>query len=292
MNQRTVSVPTIGDRPEDFDRLFGLWQQVNGDCLDVRFNFSGCRFIRHNGVAFIGGLARLIQNRAGKCFFDLATLGKNARDNLERIGFLDAFGSQTSHVIGHTIPYREDSKPDPDSIVAYLKTAWIGRGWVKVSPLLRDAIVGRMWEIYANAFEHGQSSIGVLTCGRHYPRHKELSLTVVDFGVGIPSNVRIFLQTPAMPAKQTLEWAFRRGTTTKANGVGCGLGLDLLKEFVRVNEGRLEVFSHEGYALIDKDQETYHNRDFFFEGTLLNITLRCDESYYRFASEAPPEPLF
>jgi hypothetical protein len=89
-----------------------------------------------------------------------------------------------------------------------------------------------------------------------------------------------------------LKWAFQPGTTTNPNGVGRGLGLDLLKEFVKINKGRFEVFSHDGYVLIDETQEAYWNRQTFFEGTLVNITLRCDESYYRLASEAVDEPLF
>ena len=67
--------------------------------------------------------------------------------------------------------------------------------------------------------------------------------------------------------------------------------LDLLKEFVKINKEKLEIFSHEGYALIDETQEIFMNRR-TFEGTLVNISFRCDKSYYHFASEVPEEPLF
>lgn len=264
MTQRTVSVPTIGDKPEDFDRLFGLWQQVNGDFLDVRFEFMGCKALRHNAIAFLGGLARLIEQRSGRYDFAWNTMSQKVHDSLLRTGFIDVFETPTDHDVGHAIPYREDRTPDPGGIIRYLKSMWIGRDLVHVSPLLQDAMAGTVWEIYANALEHGHSAVGIITCGQHYPRQKRLSLTVVDFGVGIPSNVRMFEHEPALPAKAALLWAFKRGNTTKANGIGRGLGLDLLKDFVRVNQGRLEVFSHEGYAVIDKDQETYHNRDILF----------------------------
>jgi len=65
-----------------------------------------------------------------------------------------------------------------------------------------------------------------------------------------------------------------------------------LKAFVKLNKGKLEIFSHEGYALIDENQEIYLNREAFFEGTLVNITFRCDESYYRLTSEATNDTLF
>lgn len=89
-----------------------------------------------------------------------------------------------------------------------------------------------------------------------------------------------------------LKWAFQRGTTTKPNGTSRGMGLDLLKEFVKINKGKLEIFSHEGYAIIDSKREEFLNRSTFFEGTLANITFICDESYYHLASEALGAPLF
>ena len=74
----------------------------------------------------------------------------------------------------------------------YLKVKWLRQGWVHVVNYCKAAIAGSVWEIYTNAFEHAQSPIGVFSCGQHYPRRKELQLTVADFGVGIPSTVRLF----------------------------------------------------------------------------------------------------
>ena len=292
-----LNVTTINDELSDFDRLFALWNQVNDDFLDVTFDFSRCGFLRQNAVAFLGGLARLIESRFGNVIFDWNTLRNNIRGNLEQNGFLSTFRHTGGPWTGNSIPYREDPSQDAENIMDYLKTKWLGRGWVHVSDLLRDAIVGRVWEIYANAFEHGQSSIGIFSCGQHYPRYHELKLTVVDFGVGIPSNVRYYFKDDprfqSLNAASCLKWAFQRGTTTRPNGTSRGMGLDLLKDFVKINKGKLEIFSHEGYALIDEAQEIFTNRQTFFEGTLANITLRCDESlYYQFASEVTDKPLF
>lgn len=290
----TLSIPTINDyTTADFDVLFNLWNQVNNDNLDVIFEFSQCNFLRHNAVAFLGGLARLIEERTGKVTFDWSTLKNNwVRTNLAQNGFMAAFGHSSGPWSGNSIPYREDLRQDKAVLVDYLKTNWLGRGWVHVSERLRDEIVGRVWEIYANAFEHGQSPIGIFSCGQHYKQLHELKLTVVDFGVGIPSNVRIYASNPNISADIALRWAFQRGTTTKPNGTSRGMGLDLLKEFVKLNKGKLEIFSHEGYAIIDSNQEQFVNRTTFFEGTLVNITFVCDESYYHFAKEVVEEPLF
>lgn len=178
----------------------------------------------------------------------------------------------------------------------YLTYNWIGKGWVHVSDKLRDAISERMWEIYDNAFEHSGTQIGVFSCGQHFPSQDELVLSVVDFGVGIPAKVRIFAgidpRSKDLPAHACLRWAFTRGKSTSQEGVARGLGLDLLKEFVRVNQGKLEVYSNEGYALIDKDGERFTNRTASFEGTVFHITLRCDENLYRFTAETNANTLF
>jgi hypothetical protein len=54
----------------------------------------------------------------------------------------------------------------------------------------------------------------------------------------------------------------------------------------------MEIFSHEGHALVTKDQTAFTARPVHFEGTLVNVALRCDERYYHLKSEHPPGELF
>jgi len=290
MTQKVIQITRINDERTDFATLFSIWNQANDYFENIRFDFSGCDFLRPNAVAFLGGLARLIESRLGRVVFDWDTLRNNAvKTNLCQNGFAGAFNYPSPGWTGNSIPYREDRSRDVNGIMDYLELSWLGRGWVHVSRRLRDAIVGHMWEIYNNAFEHSESEIGVFSCGQHFSTLNKLVLSVVDFGQGIPAKVRNFLSSDPRAEQLTaagcLRWAFQRGTTTKPKEELGGLGLDLLKEFVRINQGKLEVYSNEGYALIDKDGERFTNRTISFEGTVFHITLRCDENLYRFADE-------
>jgi len=67
--RKTLPVLTFNDDLADFQSLFWLWSEVDDDCLDVTFDFSYCRFLRQNAVAFLGGLARLIEDRGGRVVF-------------------------------------------------------------------------------------------------------------------------------------------------------------------------------------------------------------------------------
>lgn len=293
MTQKIIQIPTLNDRPEDFQQLFEMSNQVNGLFEDVRFDFTNCRFLRSNAVAFLGGLARLIESLGGSVFFDWDTLRSNAvRANLCQNGFAGNFGYNATAWDGHSIPYREEKTPDMNEIMDYLTYRWIGK-WVNVTDRLRDAISGRMWEIYSNAFEHSDTEVGVFTCGQHFRHYNDLILTVVDFGHGIPANVKAFLsqyvdeaRVSKLSGADCMKWAFERGNTTCMGGVARGLGLDLLKDFVRINQGKLEVYSNDGYAIIDKEGERFDNCYISFKGTVVHITLRCDEKLYRFCDEA------
>lgn len=303
-----LQIPTINDKPSDFDKLFELWGIVQGCSSNVTFDFSRCEFLRPNAVAFLGGLARLVEHRNRCAEFDWDTArdmaGETAHDRkilaiLKQNGFAGTFGYiRTLRGPGSSIPYREDrtyAAKVKNDIINYLKFNWLGTGWVRVTSRLRDAIVGRVWEIYDNAFLHSKSSIGVFSCGQYFWQMGVLKLAVVDFGLGIPANVKeYFKDRPSvdqLDAALCLKWAFRERTST-IEGVGRGNGLSLLKEFVNINHGTLEVYSENGYALITNQKEQYSNRASFFEGTLVNITLRCDKKYYRLVDEGPSGPLF
>ncbi|MBU1398218.1 MAG: ATP-binding protein [Proteobacteria bacterium] len=294
MAQKVIQIPRLNDGASDFSELFSIWSQVNDYFEDVRFDFSGCHFLRPNAVAFLGGLARLIESRMGTVIFDWGTLHNFAvMTNLSQNGFAGYFGHPSSGWDGNSIPYRENKTLDMNGIMDYLTYNWIGKGWVHVSNRLRDVIAGKMWEIYNNAFEHSGTAIGVFSCGQHFPHNNTILLSVVDFGQGIPAKIRTFVgrdpRAQDLPAAACLRWAFTRGKSTSTEGVARGIGLDLLKEFIRINQGKLEVYSNEGYAIIDKDGERYENLDISFEGTVVHITLRRDENLYQLSddSEAP-----
>jgi hypothetical protein len=287
-----ILVPTVSEELGNYNRLFGMWRKVNDAENRIVFDFSQCSFLGQNGVAFLGGLARLFERRGGEVGFDWDSLRSNVRMNLAQNGFVASFDGGVEPWAGNSIPYREDPTLDKDGLVDYLANRWLGRDWVHMSDGLRYAVAGKVCEIYVNAFEHSNSRIGVFSCGQHYPNMKMVRLTAVDFGVGIPGNVRLFADDQNIQASSAMKWAFQRGTTTRPGSSGGGVGLDLLKELVTLNKGALQVFSHEGYAVLLSQSERYAARLQYFEGTLVTITLRCDEKYYRLMNEGTDQPLF
>jgi hypothetical protein len=276
-----LKVPTLNDSARDFQSLFELWRVVQHcESPIVCFDFSDCQFLRQNAVAFLGGLFRLLEARGGIPKIEWGTMQDDIRMNLCQNGFSAAFSNDSGGWQGNSIPYRQDCEHNVEAITNYLDEHWLGRDWVSVDVGLKDEIVSTMAELYDNAFTHGSSPIGVFTCGQRFPRLNELKLTVIDFGIGIPANVRRYRGEPFMRAEDTIEWAFKAGNTTRETLLPGGIGLDTLKTFVKEKQGKIEIYSHDGFAIIDQHQERYNTIGTFFQGTLINITVKCDPISY------------
>jgi hypothetical protein len=288
---KVIQVPSLGDKMTDFKALFLMAKEVVSTNENIFFDFYQCNELRPNAVALLGGIARLAESKGKKACFSWDSLQDGPRAVLYQNGFAQAFGHLQTLPLQDAIPYREDRFMKPDPILDYLSDSWLSRGWVHVSRGLRDAIVGKMWEIYNNAFDHSQTSIGVFSCGEHI--QDDLILTVVDFGSGIPAKVRNFLRSDPrsgqLESASCLRWAFQPGNSTCVEGIPRGLGLDLLKNFVELNRGKLEVYSNDGYVRIDEQGVRYDSQSIPFEGTVVHITLRCDKKLYRLGHEVDPE---
>jgi hypothetical protein len=285
----------IQDNDAGFEYLCGVANKLKESWRGV-IDFTHCAFLMQNGLAVLGGLACLAADLGGSLEFEWSTLQRPVRQMLARNNFMHFFsGSHSLPIHAKTaVPFRRDTTPDQVSLIRYLSEGWVTGARVKLSEPLKHQIVGKTWEIYANAFEHGKSRSGVFSCGQHYPQKQELKLTVVDFGIGIPMNVRRHTKRPHMSGAEALDWAFKRGNSSNAEKVGIarGLGLDLLRSFVKVNRGSIEILSYDGYARASEDINFRTSR-FTFPGTIVNITFSCDESYYRLASEIDSSrPLF
>jgi hypothetical protein len=288
-----VHIPTLTDSRDDFEILFGIARRVSVFYeKDIILDFSNCESLMQNAVSVIGGLVKLAENHGNQIDIAWPTVRKSVARDLARNGLMQFLGKPAAKIRTTAVPFRHDIRLVEDDLVSYLYDSWIGTGRVNLSDALKGAIVGKACEIYINAFDHGHSPVGVFTSGEHYSAKKLLKLCVVDFGIGIPDNVRGHLKDPKKSGAESMQWAFKKGNSTKKNErIARGLGLDILREFVKVNNGIMEIYSHDGQAIIDR-AENFSSRAAIFPGTLVNITVSCDESFYRFASEATGKPLF
>jgi hypothetical protein len=245
--------------------------------------------LRPQAVAFLGGLARLIEHRGGTFHFLWGTLKPAIWACLAQNGFMQAFGGPQCPWQGTAVPYLSHPVADPAAFDAYARHHWLGRGWIAASTDLLSEVVGYVGEIYVNAFEHASSAIGVHVCGQFFPKLGILSLTLVDFGVGIPANVRRFHgETGAGPwqdGARCLEWAFGRGHSTRSGEISGGLGLDTLREFVFDSQGSMEIYSHESRAILRKDHTDYTICADYFTGTMISIRIRSNPRYYTLGSD-------
>jgi hypothetical protein len=290
LHEHVVNVPSLNEKVGDFEWLFGAIAEIDAALssrpgLRIIFDFSSCSFLQQNAVILLGGIARTAEQRGGQVVFRWDTLQSDVCKNLQKNGFLAAFGHPRQGGRGSTISYREHRIVEKTSVLNYLQTEWLRRGWVNMTESVQNAVAGNIWEIYANAFEHARSPIGVLSCGQYYPRMRSVKFTVADFGIGIPGNVRNHFGN-RINAARALEWAFQRGTSTqRSTNIPRGLGLSTVRDLIRANNGRLELFSNEGHMVIHGSQEEYDSQKHSFNGTILTIELHCDSLLYCFANE-------
>jgi len=282
-----LAVPTITSKT-DFANLVAIRNGIPRGARII-LDFSACGRLSLNAILFLGGLVALVRTEGGSIRMLETTLKPKMKEILATNGMLAHLGSRSAGATTGELPFERYDSSDESKVIDYLERRWLGSGAVQLSPNLQNAIVGNVWEVYANVFEHSESPIGVVHSGSLDRRGHKLLLSVMDLGIGIPESVQRFWPHRTIHPGSALRWAFTDGTSTKAEAVGYsrGLGLHTLKEFIRVNRGYLEVFSNYGYAKITTERETYRRSQFNFPGTLMHINLSADERFYCFAEELP-----
>lgn len=287
-NPRLIPIqipPTINDSQNDFKWLFNTWQLLQNEieaatayshpALVIQLDFSNCRFLRPNAVAFLGGIVESLQQQGLLVSVKPNSLKPSIRKILIENDFLTIFGEETVTWSGNSVPYRHFADAEQtEGIIEYLDHQWLSRKIIGLDQDYKDDIIHNTLEIYANAFEHSLSDFGVFSCGQFFPNMKQLNLTVIDFGAGIPEKVQGFVKDIIVTSPEALKWCFESGTSTRKEHVPGGDGLNSLKNFVQESQGIIEVYSHNGYAHISNYQETYEAINTFFRGTLINISVK------------------
>jgi hypothetical protein len=280
MEKTIIKIPRLNDRRHDFHSIYKILDTSLIATGEIHFDLSGCDFLKHNAVSFLTGLILLLHSRNRTVYLDPRKIQPKVFENLRQNGFLELFGGALAARSTNSVPVRHFlGLNEEEKIVDYLINRWIKKGWLSVGKDLSGTIVGNIWEIFANSFEHSNCAVGLIVCGQHYPTKRQLGLSMIDFGVGIPVRVRKFLDSPALSAAECLSWAIKSGNSTRIGSPG-GLGLDMLKDFIRLNNGELSVYSGDGFfRWFGYDQE-FGTMPSYFRGTMVNVMLRCDGMHY------------
>lgn len=258
----------------------------------VVLDFNHGSWFEANLCAAIGAvLYNLIGNNNTYEFRNLSNLVQSI---LEKNLFLLNFqGGHSEDKYSTTIKFRKFNINAESDFVQYLDRELLSQPDLpNMTPLLKTKINRSIFEIYSNAYIHGGCN-SVYTCGQYYPNRKVLDFTMADLGSTIRSNVRRFLKNSNMSGSETISWAVEEGHTTKTGSHPGGLGLSLIREFLKLNEGKIQIVSSNGYWEEKKGTIIVNDFKNSFVGTIVNLEFNIDDKKsYALKEELNPQDIF
>lgn len=204
---------------------------------------------------------------------------------LKKNGFLANYGYENHPDTNNTtIKYLKLKPTESRYFNSYVMEELLSRSDLPImTDGLKKKIAESIYEIFVNAQMHSSTDY-IYTCGQFFPNKHTIEFTIVDMGLGFKKIINERFNC-SLSAIQAIRWALVDGNTTKKDVSG-GLGLALLKEFVKLNKGRFQIVSDDGFYELS-DKENVNTLSSPFPGTIVNMKFKTDDvNSYRLSSEA------
>ncbi|MDR1462377.1 MAG: ATP-binding protein [Azoarcus sp.] len=280
-----LDVGDIESTLKGYERLAQFAAKM-GDCAfeKICLDFSACDWFDANMSAPLG----VVLAHATDGFNDISIkdMHKGTEEILARNGFLTSYGyAPRKDNFGTTIPYRRLNADDERYFTTYVSQHLKRQKIPAMTEALSRRFKGSIMEVFINAAAHSETELGIFACGQYFPKKERLDFSIADAGIGIRKKIAKELGLK-MNSDKAIEWALRKGNTVRKGKIPGGLGLKLLKEFVTLNEGRLQIISDRGYWEMNGRKETLTRMGCSFPGTVVNIEINtADTKSYRLLSE-------
>lgn len=268
------------------------WNMSNNE---IGLNFSDTILFKENLCSPLGALIAGLKKRKNKIKF--IGLKENIAAVFKNNGFLKLVSPQSKiphSTLFSTIEFKKFSLKDTLNFQEYINDHLIAiEHFPHISELLKKKINKSIWEIFNNAHTHGKCEY-VYTCGQYSTDEMKLFFTISDMGITIRKNVNDYFKSGNdLSGKDAILWAVEEGNTTKKGGIPGGLGLSLIREFLMLNEGGMQIISSNGYWEEKNGRifvNTFKNR---FLGTIVNFEFNLsDKKSYILSSEIDPKNVF
>lgn len=286
-------IPDIRNNQSGYEKiaLFHLaTRELFADSLEL--SFEKCSFFEANMSAPLAAVLVQVANELNHV--QIVKVPKPLKNVLCRNEFLGFYGYECLPDDKQTTtPFRRMRLKDAGLFAEYLEQNYRGRGLPAMTPRLTKALRQSIFEIYQNAVMHSESATGIYVCGQLYPLKHRLDFTLADAGIGFRTNVRRYYKQDNIDAMNAIRWAMQEGSTTKTGSQPGGMGLKFIKEFVRLNKGKLQIVSSDGFYEFSQGKNTFSALSTDFPGTVVNLEVNtADQQSYRLSSEIDARDIF
>lgn len=213
---------------------------------------------------------------------------------LSKNGFLSHYGrEEIPDRWGTTIPYRRFDVKDDRYFADYIENELIHRAEMPImSPGLLKKFRESIFEIFSNAVLHSRTDLGIFSCGQFYLARQRLDFSVTDLGVGMRQNIQDHTGL-ILSAEAAIQWTTEGRNTTKNGPVPGGLGLKLLREFIDLNGGCIQIVSDAGYWRRENRETITRPLSYPFPGTVVTVEINtADTNSYKLVSEPATTDIF
>lgn len=248
IGEYTLQMPTLNSDLAGYIYLADLQNDIKKatDLKQLSVLFFKRDFIEGNLFAVLGAILPnypKIYFSFKKKFWGLYSIERL----LQRNGFLNYYGENHTHDCNDTtIQYKIFKKYDRLSFAKYILTDVFKVGaFPRMSDPAKKKIQTGLLEIFDNSITHGQTD-KVFICGQYYPNKGLLKFTLVDLGITIKNNI-FYCMGIKFSGPESISWATSDANTTRRGNTPGGLGLKILRKFLKMNGGSLQIVSNDGF---------------------------------------------
>jgi hypothetical protein len=288
-----IRLPQIRHNIDGFEALVWLSAETK-ECLfdDIEIDMTRTSWFDADMCAPFGAILYRIGDRMNE--IKLTNIPKDVTRILSKNGFLSNYGRETlPDTWGTTIPYRRFEAKDDRYFAGYIEDEFVQRSEMpRMSRGLLKKFRESVFEIFSNSVIHSQTRLGIFSCGQYFPKRNRLDFSVADLGIGIRDNVLKHAGLN-LNAADAIAWATDGQNTTRRGNIPGGLGLKLLKEFITLNAGRIQIVSDSGYWALEHGKVITKEMLCEFSGTVVNIEIdTADKRSYKLSSEISEKDIF
>ena len=286
-------LPTVRSNFKGYERL----GQLASSTRDLEFDelildMSRVNFFDANMAAPLGAILARVADEFNSV--EIVEVPSRVKEILQKNRFLTRYRYEPLHDVYRTVmPFRRLRLSDQGVFDDYVDRKLEGKGMPEMSAKASKMFKAKVFEIYQNAVTHSESDVGIFVCGQFFPKQSRLDFTIADAGIGIRETVRRYFENDRIGSVRSLRWALAPHHTTKRGRLPGGLGLQILKDFTRLNGGKIQIVSRFGFYEYSHGDENFRKMSADFPGTAVTIEVNtADESTYVLADEIASDQIF